>query len=178
MVSWLTSPLVLHPPFAWQQGTLTFILSLVLQLALLVRSSLAFSTATGFPGLRNGVWMKVFPETMKPKFLWDGVTLSGSGLRALVHPRSEWRFCNFFFFWVPSPLGWGHPFRVEAAYFVRPRSERKICLGMSLWRHIAVPPPLSNVGTCVLYINHSGNVYWNEIFILKLISIYLPEWFI
>ena len=41
--------------------------------------------------------MKVFPETMKPKFLRDGVTLSGSSLRALVRPRSELRFCNLFF---------------------------------------------------------------------------------
>ena len=39
-------------------------------------------------------------------------------------------------------------------------------------RCIAVPPPMVDVGTRVLYINHSGNVYWNGIFILKLISIY------
>ena len=47
-------------------------------------------------------------------------------------------------------------------------------------------PPANSVvaGPCsapvlglVCYINHSGNVYWNEIFI-KLISIYLPEWLI
>ena len=30
---------------------------------------------------------------------------------------------------------------------------------LSLWRHIAVPPLLFNVGTHVLYINHSGNIY-------------------
>ena len=43
--------------------------------------------------------------------------------------------------------------------FFATRSRLKEFLGMSLWRHIAVPPPLFNVGTCVLYINHSGNVY-------------------
>ena len=32
--------------------------------------------------------------------------------------------------------------------------------------------------TFMCYVNHSGNVYWNGIFILKLISIYLTEWFI
>ena len=42
---------------------------------------------------------------------------------------------------------------------------------LSRIRRIAVPPPTINVGTRVLYINHSGNVYWNGIFILKLISI-------
>ena len=47
-VSWNICPLVIHPSFAWQQGLLTFILSLARQLALLVLSSLGFSSTTGF----------------------------------------------------------------------------------------------------------------------------------
>ena len=57
-------------------------------------------------------------------------------------------------FQVPS--GWGHPFRVESA------SDSIAIEGISwfeLWRHIALPPTLFNVTTCVLYINHSENVY-------------------
>ena len=73
----------------------------------------------------------------------------------MVLSRSYRRISWFCGFQVPS--GWGHPFRVESA--VRTRSQLKIFLGMSLWRHIAVPPPLFNVRTRVLYINHSGNVY-------------------
>ena len=43
---------------------------------------------------------------------------------------------------------------------ISPSSFRmKEFLGMCLWQHIAAPPPLFNVGTRVLYINHSGNVY-------------------
>ena len=57
-------------------------------------------------------------------------------------------------FQVPS--GWGHPFKVE---FCGTLSRLEEVLGLSLWQHIAVPPPLFNVGMRVLYINHSGNVY-------------------
>ena len=60
---------------------------------------------------------------------------------------------TWFLFQVPS--GWGHPFRVE---FLATRLRLKEFLGMSLWQHIAVPP-LFSVGTRVLYINHSENVY-------------------
>ena len=59
-----------------------------------------------------------------------------------------------------------------------------ISLSCSTWC-IACPSSRSMLGpVCYLYnafmcyINHSENVYWNGIFILKLISIYLPEWFI
>ena len=63
----------------------------------------------------------------------------------------------FLFFGFQVPSGWGHPFRVEST--VRARSQLKEFLGRSFWRHIAVPPPLFNVGTHVLYMTHSGNVY-------------------
>ena len=73
------------------------------------------------------------------------------GTLSIVSKDFSW----FYGFQVPS--GWGHLFRVESA--VRTRSQFKVFLGMSVWQHVAVPPPLFNVGTRVLYINLSGNVY-------------------
>ena len=57
----LSHRLVIHPPFAWQQGPLTFILSLALQLALVVLSSLEFSSATGFRAfaMRSPFWVEL-----------------------------------------------------------------------------------------------------------------------
>ena len=51
--------LVIHPLFAWQQGPLTFILSLALQLALIVLSSCRFSTTIGFRAFAMGSPLRV-----------------------------------------------------------------------------------------------------------------------
>ena len=157
--------MVIHPPFAWQQGPLTFILSLALPFALIVLSSLRFSSTMGFRAfaMRSPLWGRVCVRTRSDRRLISEPLLQdpsrwvtrGLSFCTMVLSRSYGRISWFCGFQVPS--GWGHPFRVESA--VRTRSQLKVFLGMRLWRHIAVPPPLFNVGTRVLYINHSGNVY-------------------
>ena len=146
-------------------GTLTFILSLALQFALVVLSSFGPYTTVGFRVFAMGSPLRVEPafvhtlliRTKAPsepysKILRDEVTLWVGGCSKYIPDRNEGLI--WFLFQVPS--GWGHPFGIE---FLETRSRLKEFLGLSLWQHIAVPPPLFNVGTCVLYINHSGNVY-------------------
>ena len=146
-------------------GTLTFILSLALQLALVVSSSFGPSTTVGFRVFAMGspLWVEpVFVHTLSigtktpsepySKILCDEATLWVGGRSRYIPDRNEG--LTWFLFQVPS--GWGHPFGVE---FPDTRSRLKDFLGLCLWRHIAAPPPLFNVGTSLLYINHSGNVY-------------------
>ena len=92
------------------------------------------------------------PSELCSKILHDEVTLWVKCGRKYTLDWNE----GFIWLLLQVPSGWGHPFRVE---FLATRSRLKEFLGMSLWRHIAVPPPLFNVGMRVLYINHSGNVY-------------------
>ena len=139
--------LVIHPSFAWQRGLLTFILSLALQLALVMLSSCGFSTTLWFRAFAMGSPLQVesaFVNTLSigtktpsepySKILRDVVTLWVECGPRYTLDRNEG--LSWLFFQVPSE--WGHPFRVE---FLATRSRLKEFLGLSLWRHIAVPPP-------------------------------------
>ena len=74
-----------------------------------------------------------------------------------VLDRNESFTLVFSVFQVPSR--WGHPFRVEYAYFIRPRSDQSNFLGVSLWRHNCSPSSFGQCWDSCANINHSGNVY-------------------
>ena len=133
-------------------------LSLALQLALVVLSSCGFCTTIWFRAFAMGspLWVESAfvhelsigtktPSEPCSKILRDEVTLCVKcGPRYTLDQNK-----GFIWLLFQIPSGWGHPFRVE---FLATRSRLKEFLGMSLWRHIAVPPPLVQCwDTCAIY---------------------------
>ena len=118
--------LVIRSPFAWQQGSLTYILSWACQLALVGLQYLRVPQSCRVQGLRDGVtlsgrvcvalyvldrnegfslnsaevpWCSL---VLSVQDLRDGVTLRGSSLRVCIRTRSDRRLFLSPCFVVPS----------------------------------------------------------------------------
>ena len=100
--------MVVHPPFAWQLGSLICILSLALQLALVVRSSCGFSSTVRFRTFAMGSplqgrgWEVLDRNEGRAElysdcwlFLRDEVTLWVETVVGLILERSE-EFLTFY----------------------------------------------------------------------------------
>ena len=118
--------MVVHPPFAWQLGSLTCILSLALQLALVVQFLRVLFyhmvqnlrdgvTPAGSRLVMSSIGTKVWsePYLICWLILCDEANLWVETVLGLILDCDE----DFFTFYLvgSGPSRWGHPFRVEFA---------------------------------------------------------------
>ena len=119
----LYESLVILPPFAWQQGSLTSILSWACQLALVGLRYLRVPQSCGVQGLRDGVALS--GRVCVPLYVLD--RNEGFSLNRAEVPWGSLVLCG------SGPSRWGHPWGSSLRACIRTRSDRRLSWTLVYW---------------------------------------------